>query len=320
MREFGRLIGSYRATTRCMASCPLSVQNLAAIRVFSTSASSASSASASSSSQIAQEQTHFGFQTVQTEKKKGMVAEVFHRVADQYDLMNDVMSAGVHRLWKDAFIADLAPQPGMTLLDVAGGTGDIAFRFLDAVQNSTSTTQTSNRTKVIVSDINPSMLQVGKERATQRGLLQQSGESTAAKRPFDIDFLEADAENLPLEDNSVDAYTISFGLRNVTDIPKALSEARRVLRPGGRFMCLEFSRVETDLIRSIYDAYSFNVIPEMGRLVMDDRDSYQYLVESIRQFPPQKQLKQIMSDVGFKHCTYTNMTDGVVAIHSGFKL
>lgn len=254
-------------------------------------------------------ETHFGFTSVPEGSKKPKVAEVFHRVANNYDLMNDVMSAGTHRLWKSQFISMLKPQPGLKLLDMAGGTGDISFGVIDAIRAHSGSTEQSS---VTVSDINPSMLRVGEERAKDRGYF--------AVPNVDVEFVVADAEQLPFEDQSFDAYTIAFGLRNVTNIDLALREAHRVLKPGGRFMCLEFSKVENPLLATVYDAYSFNIIPTMGELVSSDRASYQYLVESIRRFPSQSDLVDKMKDAGFRCASYTNMTGGVVAVHSGFKI
>jgi len=294
--------------------------------------------------------THFGFQTVPAQQKQHMVADVFHRVANNYDLMNDLMSAGVHRVWKDFFMAKLRPTPGMALLDVAGGTGDIAFRFVESVKSTSpfpalSSPQSSTLSPVVVCDINASMLRVGQERARQLGyinsdvpLYDPSGIAAAATAspdapPFQktvlptqalltqpMNFVVGDAQELPFEDNSFDAYTIAFGLRNVTDIDKALREARRVLKKGGRFLCLEFSQLNNPLLQAAYDAYSFNVIPMIGQMVVNDRASYQYLVESIRRFPEQNLLCDMMREAGFKGVGYTDYTFGVCAVHSGYKL
>eukprot|EP01119_Soliformovum_irregulare_P008465 TRINITY_DN21583_c0_g1_i1.p1 TRINITY_DN21583_c0_g1~~TRINITY_DN21583_c0_g1_i1.p1 ORF type:complete len:314 (-),score=49.64 TRINITY_DN21583_c0_g1_i1:79-1020(-) len=263
--------------------------------------------------------THFGFKTVETEKKKEMVAEVFHSVANKYDLMNDFMSAGIHRLWKDEFMKTLHPSPGTQLLDVAGGTGDIAFRFMDAIKSNPrySVAQNKNKSRVTVCDINPSMLEVGKDRARQKGYLALEDPS--------IEFVVGDAENLPVASESVDAYTIAFGIRNCTNIDKVIAEAHRVLRKGGRFLCLEFSHIDSlgfanPIVQSIYDAYSFNVIPALGQAVTNDRASYQYLVESIRRFPSQIDFCDRIEKGGFKLVNYKNLTLGVAAIHSGFKM
>lgn len=244
-----------------------------------------------------QKTTHFGFKTVETDEKTAHVRGVFDRVADKYDLMNDLMSGGLHRLWKNSFVSWLAPRDGMHIMDVAGGTGDIAFRMLSRAY-----------CKVTVADINPHMLEQGRNRAIDRNLL--SG----------IEWLCADAESLPCPDNHFDAYTIAFGIRNVTDIDKALREAYRVLKPGGRFMCLEFSAVAQPWLQKLYDAYSFNVIPRVGQWVTGSAESYQYLVESIRKFPDQKHFATMIKNAGFGNVQYRNLTQGVVAIHSGRKL
>lgn len=256
-----------------------------------------------------QNTTHFGFQTVDKQAKQGLVRNVFDSVAQKYDIMNDVMSAGLHRVWKNDMIAVLRPEPGMKLLDVAGGTGDIAFRFLDATEKYASDQEQINpAAEVTVCDINASMLEVGRDRAIDRGILKN------------IEWVCGNAESLAFPDNSFDAYTIAFGIRNVTNIDKALLEAHRVLKPGGRFLCLEFSKVDLPLIDKIYDAYSFHLLPRFGEMITGDRDSYQYLVESIRQFPPQDRFKSMIEDAGFKRVSYRNMTGGVVALHSGWKI
>lgn len=246
------------------------------------------------------ENTHFGFETVPLEEKQGRVNDVFHSVARRYDLMNDLMSAGLHRLWKDSFITQLnVPKSGpYHLLDVAGGTGDIAFRALDAG---------GEKTRVTVLDINADMLEVGRDRAKGR---------------YDgrVDFIEANAEELPLPDNSFDAYTIAFGIRNVPRIDQALKEAHRVLKPGGRFMCLEFSKVDLPLVDKVYDAYSFTVIPQIGRLVTGDSESYKYLVESIRKFPAPAAFARMIEAAGFRRVSHRPLTMGVVNIHSGWKI
>lgn len=309
---------------RRFVALPAAVQPFAVLlRQFSTSstdgATAASSASSSSTSQ--DETTHFGFKTVPKTEKAKLVGEVFHRVASSYDVMNDLMSVGIHRVWKEQFVGMLYPTPGMQVLDVAGGTGDIAFRVYESMRSlspapalSLSEPPTS---KIIVSDINPSMLAVGKDRAIARGYLDKDGNK--AQHGIDMEFIVGDAQKLPFADNSFDAYTIAFGLRNVTQTDLALKEALRVLRKGGRFMCLEFSHVHP-LLQPAYDAYSFNVIPALGQVVANDRDSYQYLVESIRNFPNQEDLATLMRDVGFKGVTYTNFSFGIAAVHSGFKL
>jgi len=255
--------------------------------------------------------THFGFQTVSEGLKKGMVGEVFTGVASNYDVMNDVMSLGVHRLWKDYFIGSVQPVSSNKILDVAGGTGDIAFRAIDYVRKNEKGDDLEMEV-VTVCDINASMLEEGKKKVSDGGYFTSTGMDQ-------VRFIEGDAEHLPFEDASFDIYTIAFGLRNVTDIPKALSEAQRVLKPGGRFFCLEFSRVENPVLGPLYDLYSFNVIPPMGELVAQNRDAYQYLVESIRKHPPQQELKRLMIQSGFSSVQYENLSMGVVAIHSGYK-
>jgi demethylmenaquinone methyltransferase / 2-methoxy-6-polyprenyl-1,4-benzoquinol methylase len=246
---------------------------------------------------IAGGRTHFGFREVEEGAKTGLVREVFDSVAGRYDLMNDLMSGGVHRLWKSVLIDMLRPRPGMRLLDVAGGTGDIARRFLDAGGG-----------HVTVCDINASMVRVGRDRAIDRGVLGA------------IDWLVADAEALPFADSTVGAYTIAFGLRNVTHVEQALAEARRVLRPGGRFLCLEFSHVSAPWFQAIYDRYSFSVLPALGAVVAGDRDAYRYLVESIRRFPPQDRLAEMMRGVGLDLVSYRNLTGGIAAIHSAWRI
>eukprot|EP00123_Amoebidium_parasiticum_P012781 comp21571_c0_seq1/m.30140 comp21571_c0_seq1/g.30140 ORF comp21571_c0_seq1/g.30140 comp21571_c0_seq1/m.30140 type:complete len:316 (-) comp21571_c0_seq1:249-1196(-) len=247
----------------------------------------------------------FGFRKVKEEEKAQLVGQVFHSVAQSYDLMNDLMSGGVHRLWKDYFVQKLGPLPGTKILDVAGGTGDIAFREVDFMRTASPTHGGS----VVVCDINTSMLEVGKQRARERGY-----------RDEEISWVAGDAEKLPFDDNTFDAYTIAFGIRNVTHIDQALSEAYRVLKPGGRFMCLEFSRVNNPVIKTLYDAFSFEIIPVIGELVANDRASYQYLVESIRKFPDQERFLAMMVQAGFKAATFEDLTFGVTAVHSGFKL
>ncbi len=241
--------------------------------------------------------THFGFREVAEGAKTGLVREVFDSVAGRYDLMNDLMSGGVHRLWKSALIDTLRPRNGMDLLDVAGGTGDIARRF-----------RAAGGGPVTVCDINESMLRVGRDKSIDRGLLRG------------IDWVVGDAEALPFPECSVGAYTIAFGLRNVTHIDRALAEARRVLRPGGRFLCLEFSHVTVPGLAALYDRYSFNVLPALGAMVAKDRDSYQYLVESIRRFPPQETLAGMMAKAGLERVTYRNLSGGIAALHSGWRL
>ena len=242
--------------------------------------------------------THFGFRTVAEGDKAGLVRAVFDSVADDYDRMNDAMSFGVHRLWKDSLMDSLRPRPGMKLLDVAGGTGDIAFRFLEGAPN----------TEVTVCDINAEMLRVGRKRAEERGFADRSA------------FVCGDAQKLPIPDRSMDAYTIAFGIRNVTRIQDALDEAYRVLKPGGRFFCLEFSPAVVPMLKGAYDAYSFHLIPWMGEKIAGDRDSYQYLVESIRRFPEPETFAGMMAKAGFGRVKYRTMSAGVVALHSGWRL
>ena len=242
--------------------------------------------------------THFGFQTVAEGDKAGMVHGVFTRVASRYDIMNDLMSGGVHRLWKDAMMDWLAPRPGQRLLDVAGGTGDVAFRFLKRAPSSSA----------VVCDMTESMLIEGRKRAE------------AEHQADRLDWVVGDAMALPFADNSFDVYTISFGIRNVTRIPDALKEAYRVLKPGGRLMVLEFSQIPNAMLQKAYDLYSFNVIPVMGQIVANDRDSYQYLVESIRKFPDQDTFAAMIRQAGFEQVKYRNLTMGVAALHSGWKV
>ena len=239
----------------------------------------------------------FGYRTVPLAAKKPMVRAVFDSVAPSYDVMNDVMSLGIHRAWKRDFVAALQPAPGRTLLDLAGGTGDIAFGWRKAGGG-----------PAILSDINAAMLGVGRDRAVGRAQIA------------DIGFLVADAEMLPLPDSSVDVVSIAFGLRNVTDKPAALREARRVLRPGGRFACLEFSRVQVAALAPVYDAWSFEVLPRLGKLIAKDADSYRYLAESIRTFPDQAALEAMMREAGLEQVRHRNMTGGIVAIHTGRRL
>ncbi|KAJ1668466.1 hypothetical protein IW140_000297 [Coemansia sp. RSA 1813] len=252
--------------------------------------------------------THFGFKTVPKEMKESLVRNVFSNVASKYDLMNDAMSVGVHRLWKDHFIRKMAPAPGTKLLDVAGGTGDIAQRFLQYQERING----DNVSSVHLVDINPEMLQEGERRF--------SGSKWALEDR--VAFTVGNAENLEfIEDNSFDVYTISFGIRNCTNPDRVVREAFRVLKPGGRFMCLEFSRVDNPVLAALYDAHSFHVIPALGELLANDRKSYEYLVESIRRFPPQNEFAQIIRDAGFTTIGkgYENLTFGTVAIHSGYK-
>ena len=243
----------------------------------------------------------FGFRDVDPREKPGLVRGVFDRVASRYDLMNDVMSAGVHRLWKDATAARLNPQPGETIIDCAGGTGDMARRFADLARRARQR-RGGEDARILVVDYNAEMIAAGRS----RGLSPE------------IAWAVGDAQGLPLPDACADAYVISFGIRNVTDIPAALREARRVLKPGGRFLCLEFSRPPAPALARLYDAYSFRVIPFMGEQIAGDRESYQYLVESIRRFPDQKTFQSLVEAAGFRRAGYTNFTGGVAALHHGW--
>ncbi|CAG9126237.1 unnamed protein product [Plutella xylostella] len=256
-------------------------------------------------------QTHFGFQTVDEQEKWKKVHEVFETVAGKYDLMNDAMSLGIHRVWKDIFMQRLAPLHGTKLLDVAGGTGDITFRYLNYLKN-LGPAPANKRSQVTVCDINQAMLDVGKARAQRLGYTAESG--------VDIQWMCGDAESLALPDDSYSAYTIAFGIRNCTHVDKVLEEAYRVLAPGGRFMCLEFSQLPNQQMQWLYDQYSFQVIPVLGQLLAGQWKPYQYLVESIRQFPNQEKFKSMIEEAGFRQVTYENLTFGVVAIHSGFKI
>ena len=245
----------------------------------------------------------FGYRDVPAAEKAGMVARVFESVAPRYALMNDLMSAGVHRLWKNAMVDVLHPRVGEAFLDVAGGTGDIAFRIVQRVGLGSG-----GGGHVTICDINPAMLEVGRDRAVDRGLLKG------------LTWTTGDAESLPFPDRSFDAYTIAFGLRNVTDIDKALREAFRVLRPGGRFLCLEFSKVTSAPIGRVYDAYSERALPLLGRVIARDAESYRYLHESIRRFPSQRDLARRMREAGFERVSWRNMTLGVVALHTGWRI
>lgn len=241
----------------------------------------------------------FGEEAVSPTEKTRKVIGVFDSVASKYDVMNDFMSAGLHRLWKDHLVRKIRPRKDQVFLDVAGGTGDIAFRIRK---------KAGKGTKITLCDLNAEMLAVGRDRAIDKGMGN------------DFEWITGNAEALPFPDNSVDVYTIAFGLRNVTHIDTALSEALRVLKPGGRFYCMEFSRVNEPMLRRIYDEYSYRIIPKLGEIVAKDRDSYQYLVESIRKFPDQKTLIKRMETAGFTRCRYEDLTFGVVAIHEGVKI
>ena len=243
----------------------------------------------------------FGFRDVPESEKQGLVNEVFSKAAAAYDQMNDLMSGGLHRLWKDDMITMLNPPKNraFNVLDVAGGTGDIAFKICDAG---------GPQTHVTIADISPEMVGEGRKRGEKEGRLKS------------CDFTVGNAESLAFPDSSFDAFTIAFGIRNVTHIDKALAEAYRVLKPGGRFLCLEFSKVVLPIVDRIYDAYSFTVIPAVGKVVTGDGQPYRYLVESIRNFPEQEKFSQMIRDAGFAHVSYRNLSGGVVAIHSGWRV
>jgi demethylmenaquinone methyltransferase / 2-methoxy-6-polyprenyl-1,4-benzoquinol methylase len=248
-----------------------------------------------------QDRAAFGYRTVPLADKQPLVDEVFNRVARRYDLMNDLMSGGLHRLWKDAMVSWLAPPrsgPPWSAVDVAGGTGDVALRIAE---------RSRGHAEVVVADINASMLEVGRERAARRGA-------------EGLSFVEANAEALPFADRRFDAYTIAFGIRNVTRLEVALGEAHRVLKRGGRFLCLEFSQVDTPWLDRLYEAYSFQAIPALGRVVAGDAEPYRYLVESIRTFPGQERFAEMIRASGFHRVEYRNVSGGIAAIHSGWKL
>ena len=240
--------------------------------------------------------THFGYQEVAVQEKAGLVREVFDSVADSYDLMNDLMSLGVHRIWKRDFAANSGVSLGDRVLDLAGGTGDIAALLCKRV---------GANGRVVLSDINEAMLNVGRQRLEDQGIVGN------------VSYAIANAEHLPFDSGEFDVVTIAFGLRNVTDKSAALREMYRVLRPGGKALILEFSKVQPEPLKAIYDAWSFGALPILGKLIADDEDSYRYLAESIRQHPPQEELVQMMEDAGFDQARYRNLTGGIVAIHSG---
>jgi demethylmenaquinone methyltransferase / 2-methoxy-6-polyprenyl-1,4-benzoquinol methylase len=260
---------------------------------------------------LPRDHTHFGFREVPLERKQGLVDDVFHSVARRYDLMNDLMSGGLHRAWKDALVTAVNPPrrrparetatnaPPFALLDLAGGTGDIAFRVIEAG---------SSGTRATVVDINADMLAVGRARAAERGLDDA------------IAFVEGNAEALPFADRSYDAVTIAFGIRNVPRIEAALAEAHRVLRIGGRFLCLEFSTVDVPGLDALYEFYSFNVIPALGRAVAGDAEAYRYLVESIRRFPRPDAFADMIRAAGFARVSFQRMSGSIVALHSGWRL
>ena len=252
----------------------------------------------SSHDNLTDDTTDFGYERVKTAEKAERVREVFDSVAEQYDLMNDLMSGGLHRLWKRFTIELSAVRSGQTVLDIAGGTGDLAAKFSKLV---------GADGKVILADINATMLSVGRDRLIDEGALSN------------IDVVQADTQFLPFEDSSIDCITIAFGLRNVTDKAKALRSMHRVLKPGGRVLVLEFSKPTSPMLSKVYDAYSFSALPAIGKLITDDADSYRYLAESIRKHPDQESLLEMVEDTGFVNCEYHNMTGGIVAVHRGIK-
>ena len=241
----------------------------------------------------------FGEKAVEAEDKTGMVHGVFSNVASKYDIMNDLMSGGIHRLWKDRLLRMIRPRKGLKYLDVAGGTGDIAFRIRQKI---------GEPADITLCDLTENMLRVGRDRAIDKGWVN------------DFEWITGNAETLPFEDNCFDVYTIAFGLRNVTRIDNALKEALRVLKPGGRFYCLEFSKVRNPLLAKGYGLYSSLVIPKIGEMVANDRESYQYLIESIQKHPSQKELQTRMERAGFKNATFSNLSAGIACIHSGSKI
>jgi demethylmenaquinone methyltransferase/2-methoxy-6-polyprenyl-1,4-benzoquinol methylase len=243
--------------------------------------------------------THFGYSQVDEDKKENLVAGVFNSVAGKYDVMNDVMSLGIHRIWKKIALQHTGLKKGMRALDVAGGTGDLSIEM---------SKQVGPTGEVVMSDINAAMLEQGRRRLLDKGVAGN------------VQFVEANAEDLPFEDNSFDCITIAFGLRNVTHQDRALSSMYRVLKPGGRLLVLEFSKPVVPGLNKLYDFYSFNVLPVMGKVIANDEASYRYLAESIRMHPSQDTLKQMMQDAGFERCSYHNMSGGIVALHKGFKL
>jgi len=247
---------------------------------------------------MSEKTTHFGYETIDSKEKAGKVADVFHSVADNYDLMNDLMSAGIHRLWKHMTIEMSGIRRGHKVLDIAGGTGDLAAKFSKIV---------GSEGAVVLADINESMLKVGRDRLIDRGIIEN------------VMFSQADAQYLPFPDNTFDVITIAFGLRNVTDKDMALRSMLRVLKPGGKLLILEFSKPTSSLLSKIYDTYSFNVLPRLGKVFANDSDSYKYLAESIRMHPDQSSLLQMLDSAGFENTDFHNMTGGVVALHRGIK-
>ena len=251
------------------------------------------------------EQTHFGYETIDSEEKEGRVGAVFDSVAGKYDLMNDVMSAGIHRAWKNWYVWQTGVKPGEAVLDLAAGTGDITLRLAKRMRGKGAGADIEGR--LMSSDINAAMLKIGEERLRNKGWLKN------------LEFIIANAEALPFADNSFDLITMAFGLRNVTHQDKALAEMARVLKPGGRVLVLEFSRPKNAVINRFYDWYSFTFLPKMGALIAKDADSYQYLAESIRMHPPQEELKAMFAAAGLADCEYQNLSNGIVAIHKGVK-
>ena len=251
------------------------------------------------------EQTHFGYETIDSEEKEGRVGAVFDSVAGKYDLMNDVMSAGIHRAWKNWYVWQTGVKPGEAVLDLAAGTGDITLRLAKRMRGKGAGADIEGR--LVSSDINAAMLKIGEERLTNKGWLKN------------LEFVIANAEALPFEDNSFDLITMAFGLRNVTHQDNAIAEMARVLKPGGRVLVLEFSRPKNALVIRFYDWYSFTFLPKMGAVIAKDADSYQYLAESIRMHPPQEELKAMFAAAGLVDCEYQNLSNGIVAIHKGVK-
>ena len=257
-----------------------------------------------SSSDPGHDTASFGFREVAPEQKPSLVRGVFDSVADRYDLMNDLMSGGIHRLWKRAMIDWLRPRAGQRFIDVAGGTGDIAIRIHERL----GPESLAAGSRIVVCDLTPAMLAIGRDRALDLGILQG------------IEWINGDAERLPFPDRAFDGYTIAFGLRNLTHVSDALTEARRVLRPGGRFLCLEFSHVAWPILDRLYDLYSFQIVPMLGQMVARDRSAYQYLVESIRRFPKQDDLSRQIESAGFDRVAFRNLTGGIAALHSAWRI
>lgn len=251
---------------------------------------------------VTTKKTNFGFKEVQYEEKQKLVHDVFESVANKYDIMNDLMSFGLHRLWKKHMLSLINISEGSHLLDLAAGSGDISFAFLNKA------TKKNKDAKCTITDINEYMLDVAKDRIVDEGV------------KGDINFKIVNAENIPFPDNNFDFCTIAFGIRNVTNIPKALKEIYRTLKPGGKFICLEFSHLDNKIMQKIYDEYSFRAIPKIGKMVTGDKDSYQYLVESIRKFPSAENFKSMLEEAGFTNASFEKLTHGVVAIHTGWKI